>query len=408
MKILFINKFFYRRGGAEAYFLDLAKFLESQGHEVAYFSMHHKRNPESKWSKYFVSEVDYTRRQGLVSEFKKAGRFMYSYEAKRKLKKLLNDFKPDLVHLHNVYHQLTSSILDELRDYPAPKVMTLHDYKLICPNYKLYTQGKVCERCFKHKYYEAVFHKCLQDSYAASGLAALEMYWTKSRQIYENVIDCFVSPSQFLADKIKDWGVRYKRLEHVPNFVGLDEFSPNYEAGDYYVYAGRLSQEKGLADLIGVFRELPNAKVKIVGTGPMEENLKQLVKVQNINNIEFLGYKQKEELFEIIRNCRAVVVPSVWLDNYPYSVLEAQALGKAVIGSKRGGIGEMVLHEQNGYLYEPESQNDLKAMIIEAEKNIAHLPEFGRMGRARVARENDPKKHLDKIISIYESLLKRP
>jgi len=183
MKILLINKFFYKKGGADVYFLNLGRLLEQAGHEVAYFSMRHPNNLKTEWSKYFVSRVDFTERQGWTRELGKAGRFFYSFEAKRNLKKLLQDFEPDVVHLHNIYHQLSSSVLDVLKNHSARKVMTLHDYKLICPNYKLFTQGALCERCYRKKYYKAVLHKCLQNSALASLLAAVEMYWTKSRQI---------------------------------------------------------------------------------------------------------------------------------------------------------------------------------------------------------------------------------
>lgn len=404
MKILLVNKFFYRKGGADAYFLDLGKMLEQAGHEVAYFSMHHPKNNESRWQKYFVKEVDYTVRDWPLGEFVKAGKFIYSFEAKIKIRKLLTDFKPDLVHLNNIYHQLSTSILYELKKYPAPKIMTLHDFKLICPNYKLFTQGEICERCYKHKYYQAILHKCLQDSVASSVLAAVEMYWAKAGQIYENVVDCFVSPSAFLAKKIKDWQVNVKRFEIMPNFVNLNDFLPEYTAGEYYLYFGRLDQEKGLADLVNTFKGLPGLALKIAGTGPMEASLKEMVKAQSINNIEFVGFKEKNQLRQLIKNCRAVLVPSIMHDVYPYSVLEAQAMGKAVIASKRGGIPEMVEHEKNGYLYEPETQNDLKSRIEQAEREVDNLSEFGKRARQRVEKENDSEKYLQKITQLYQQL----
>lgn len=385
------------------YFLNLGQLLEDAGHEVAYFSMHHPRNLKTKWNKYFVSQVGFTKREGLARELAKAGRFFYSFEAKRNLKKLLHDFEPDVVHVHNVYHQLSSSVLDVLKKHPARKVMTLHDYKLICPNYKLFTQGALCERCYKRKYFQAVSHRCLQNSTPASLLAAAEMYWTKSRQIYENVIDCFVSPSQFLSKKIEHWGVKAKELKTVLNFVCLGDFTPTYETGDYYLYFGRLSPEKGLADLVAAFADLPRLKLKIVGRGPMQASLNELIKARNIENIELTGFKEKQELYNIIKKSRVVIVPTLMHDNYPFSVLEAQALGKAVIATKRGGIGEMVVPGKNGYLYEPSVENDLKSAIERAERDIEILPEFGRRARQRVEAENSPEKHLKEIMAIYSA-----
>lgn len=405
MRILLINKFFYRRGGAETYFFDLAKLLEAHGHEVAFFSMKHKNNQDSGWSKYFVSEVDLTERKGMMRDIETAGRFIYNIEAKTKLRKLLAEFKPDVIHLNNIYHQLSSSVLDVLADYDAPKVMTLHDYKLICPNYSLYTKGEVCERCYRHKYYQAVANKCLQDSYSASTLAALEMSYTKARQIYENVIDCFVSPSAFFSEKLANWGVKMKRIEHVPNFVFLRDFEPNFTPGDYYLYFGRLSAEKGISDVLNVFSHMSSYRLRIVGTGPMKKSLEETVKVQGINNVEFLGFCPPSELREIIAGSRAVIVPTLMHDNYPYSVIEAQAMGKPVIASRLGGIPEMVTHAENGYLYEPRNHFDLKARIEDLNRLSGTIEKFGRAGRQRVERENGAEKHYDKIISIYESMM---
>ncbi|MDD4994914.1 MAG: glycosyltransferase [Patescibacteria group bacterium] len=406
MKILLINKFFYRRGGAETYFFDLAELLKRQGHEVAFFSMKGRENDKSVWSKYFVSEVDYTRREGILREAGKAAGYLYNFEARSNLKKLLADFKPDIVHLHNIYHQLSTSVLDALRDSPAPKILTLHDYKLICPNYKLFTRGRICERCFKHKYYNAIIYRCAQNSLASSALAAAEMAIAKTRQIYENVVDCYVSPSRFFTKKIKDWGVRVKRIEVVPNFVFLDEYEPHEAVGDYYLYAGRLAHEKGVSDLVSVFCKHKNIKLKIAGSGPLENGLKDFVKTSGAKNIEFFGHLAPDALKAEIGGCRAVIVPTLMHDNYPYGVLEAQALGKAIIASRLGGIPEMVEHGMSGYLYEPRNPDDLAARILDAEKNPKKLIEFGKQGRARVEKENGAADHYKKIFEIYESSLK--
>lgn len=404
MKILLINKYFFQKRGAETYLFDQAELLKSRGHEVAYFAMHHPSNEPTEWSKYFVSEVDLQSRQGPLKDLATAGRFIYNLEAGNKLKKLLKDFKPDVVHLHNIYHQLSSSVLDALADYPAPKIMTLHDYKLICPNYSLFTEGAVCERCYRHKYYQAVCHKCLQDSYPASALAAVEMSLTKARQIYENVIDCFVSPSQFFRQKLADWQVKAKRVEHLPNFLFLDKMSPLYQPGDYYLYFGALDEPKGVADLLEVFGHMSSLKLKIVGSGPLKESMEETAAKQNLTNIEFLGHKPKEELFTLIRGSRAVIAPSIMYDNYPYNVLEAQALGKTVIGARLGGILEMIKHKENGYLFEPRNHFDLKARIEDLEESPDNLERFGRQARERTEKENSDRVHYDKLLKIYRSL----
>ena len=175
MRILQINKFFYRRGGADIHFLDLGRLLESHGHEVIHFSAVDSRNEPSPYSKYFIPSIDLRARHGLLGGLKVAGHILYSTIAARKFEQLIKDTKPDIAHLHNIYRHLSPSILPVLKKYKIPVVMTLHDYKMICPNYKLYTQGAVCERCRKHKYYQAIFHRCIFDKTMPSAMAALEM-----------------------------------------------------------------------------------------------------------------------------------------------------------------------------------------------------------------------------------------
>ena len=404
MRILLINKFFYPHGGADVYFLNLGRLLQGAGHQVAYFSQHHHGESTNQWRPYFVDEVDFSgaRASGGLA---KALRFCYSFEAKKKLRQLLRDFQPEVIHLHNIYHHLTSAVLDVLKKYPAPKVMTLHDFKLICPNYKLFTQGEICERCFPRHYGQAVIHRCVQDSRTASLVAALEMSWTKARQIYEKTIDCFIAPSNFLAQKILAWQTTVKRLEHLPNFVFLDDLTPEFMPGDYYLYFGRLSPEKGLANLLQAFSQLPREKLKIVGQGPLAPSLREFIDTHDLRNIALLGFKQKDELYPIIRASRAVIVPSLLPDIYPFSIIEAQALGKVVIASRRGGMPEMIKEGETGYLYNPQDSRELKSKIVDLANHLFLLPEMGRRARARVEAENSPTHHLRALESLYRSLM---
>lgn len=176
MRILIVNKFYFLFGGTERYLFNLTDVLETMGHTVIPFAMHHESNRETPYSKYFVSEVDLSigRHKVLRNEIKAMGRILYSFEAKRRLRSLIEDTKPDIAHVRNVYHQLSPSVLSVLKKMGIPSVLTVADYKMICPNYDMFYKGKVCEACKKGRFYHAVMKRCVRNSFAASGLLAIE------------------------------------------------------------------------------------------------------------------------------------------------------------------------------------------------------------------------------------------
>ncbi len=350
MRILLINQFFYRRRGAETYLFDLKALLERNGHEVAVFSMVHPENEPSPWSQYFVSSVDYSNKN-----IKAAARMFWSREAQRKLDTLLDVFKPDLAHIQNIYHQISPSVLVTLKKRHIPIVLTLHDYKLICPNYELYTENETCRRCKGGRYYNAVVHRCLKSSTAMSALAMFEMYLHKLTQVYERNVDCFISPSQFLKNEVIAWGEQLKRIEVLPNFIDTTAASAG-DIGRDVLYAGSLSPIKGVGLLLDNFRENQyGCRLLLAGSGPLQAN--------STATIQFLGQLSKEELAQQMRQSRVVVVPSRHHENFPYTVLEAFAAGKPVIGSRRGGIPELVQDGKTGWLFEPNKPASLTAAL---------------------------------------------
>jgi glycosyltransferase involved in cell wall biosynthesis len=402
MKILQINKFFYRKGGAEALFLDLIDLLEANGHEVISFSMKDAKNQPSKYADYFVDAVDFNIKEGIARDLKKAGHLIYSVEAKNKLEKLILATKPDIAHLHNIAHQISPSIISVLKKHKIPIVQTLHDYEIICPNYKLFTEGAPCERCKIHKYHEAIIHRCLKNSYSFSALAALELSVHKLIRVYDKV-NQFIAPSKFLANKIISWNIPEKKLIQLYNFLDAKEYKPNFEPGEYIVYFGRLERDKGIMTLVAALKDLPNIKLKILGDGELMEEIKN----KKLNNIELVGYKKKEELKEIVSQSRFAILPSEIYENNPISVLEAFALGKPVIGAKSGGIPELVRDNKTGFIFEPGDAQDLQEKISYLYDKREKIIEMGRAGRRLVEEEFSPQIHYQKLIEIYKNLLEK-
>lgn len=401
MKILQINKFFYRRGGSETYFFGLMELLQKNGHEIVHFSMKSPQNTPSPYDDFFVNEIDFGKREGLFQDFKKIGHSFYSLEAKKKLEKLILKTKPDIAHLHNVSHHLSPSILGVLKKYKIPVAQTLHDYQLICPNFKLFTEGVVCERCRKYKYWNAVLHRCVHNSRLESLVEAKEMFFHKACRFYEKGVRCFVTPSKFLAEKLAAWGVE-SEVKNVPLFLDTNQFEPKYEPGDYVIYFGRLVKEKGLDVLIRALADT-DIKLKIVGDGPDLDKLKVQSEKLKVR-VEFIGHKNGKELHDLIRGSKFVVLPAVWYENYPMSLLEAGALGKAVVGSRIGGIPEIVHDGENGFLAESGNAADFREKILRLSGDGELCKIMGRRAREMVIQNNLPEDHYKKLMEVYKRL----
>jgi glycosyltransferase involved in cell wall biosynthesis len=302
MKILQVNKFFYLKGGSEKYFFELRDFLKKNNHQVIDFSMKDEKNLPSPFSKYFIEPINLggpvsLKRPDLL--FKKILKLTWNKEARKKLEILIQKEKPNIAHIHNIHHEISLSILPVLKKHKIPVVQTLHDYQIICPNYRLYSQEKICEKCKQHKYYKCFLNKCVRDSYLASLFVTLENYFYWFFGIY-NKIDIFIAPSKFLKNKFIEFGIPKKKIIYLPNFAEIFSKSENLSQNNYLLYFGRLSKEKGIDVLIKAMPLInKNIKLKIVGNGPKKENLKKMAEKLKINNqIQFLGYKNQDELKE--------------------------------------------------------------------------------------------------------------
>lgn len=406
MKILMINKFFYRKGGSEAYMFDLIDLLKKNGHEVMEFSMADKDNQDSKYKDFFIKSIDFSKREGFFKDLFKAGHLLYSFEARKKLQVLIDKEKPDIAHLHNFSFQLTPSILSVLKKNNIPIIWTMHDYKLICPNYRLFTQGKVCERCKKHKYYNAFRYKCIKNESAMSFLAMLEMYLHKLLLRSYELIDLYISPSKFLADKVISWGNNPDKVKHIYNFINLANFSVNPEIGHGLIYFGRLSEEKGLLTLLEAMKELPEINLTLVGVGPQKKEIENYIKQQCLANVKLGGYKKGQELYNLIKQSRLIVMPSIWYENNPISILEAFALGKPVLGADLGGIPELVQDGQTGFLFKNGQSSDLIKIIKNNYFNTELIQKMSQNCRQFVVENCQGSVHLKQIEAVYKNLIK--
>lgn len=410
MKFLFVDKYYFIRGGAERYYFEFADVLKKKGHEIIPFSMSHPENFETPYAKYFVSEIEYNGR----SKFKKIVqapsslfRMIYSLEAKKQVTNLIEQTKPDIAHLHMIDHQISPSILPVFKKYNIPVMQTVHQYKLVCPNYRFYNakKNKICEKCLDGKYYHPIFEKCHKDSSITGAMLALEMTIHKKMKIYENNIDLFHVPSTFMGEKLIQGGVDPSKVFQMFYTINLDEFPYQKDFENYFVYFGRLSEEKGILTLLKAMKGISGTKLLILGSGPEEERLKKFAIENNLLNVEFLGYKGKDDINEIIGKAKFVVVPSEWYDNSPLVIYESFALGTPVIGANLGGIPELVDHEINGLIFEAGNVDDLQDKIKKLTDNSKLASQFSQSARKKAEDEFHPENHYRAMMQKYKEMM---
>ena len=412
MKILIVNTYHYLRGGDCRHAFGLGKLLQQNGHEVHYFAMKGNKNLVCGDDEFFIKEIDYRKAlndRNPLNAFRVILHSIYSIEARRNIARLLDKVKPDIVHLHSIRHHLTKSILPELDKRNVPVVWTLHDYKEICPNTSLYNGQTICERCKDKKYANILCNRCKKGSLAASLVTYLEAKINDYLN-YEKCVDLYISPSKFLRSKFIEYGYHPQKIIHIPNFIELDDFAPQYNYEDYLLFIGRLEKEKGLATMVKGFAGAKNIgrllSLKIAGAGSMEEELKDLVDRMELSNIEILGFKQGSELKDLTQKAKAVIIPSEWYENYPFCGLEAMAYGKPIIASRIGGIPEQVEDGVTGFLFEPFDEDQLSAKInLLNSLTKEEIKEMGQRARQKVERNNAKNTYLSSMLKIYQRLL---
>lgn len=401
MRVLLVNKFHWNKGGSEKYYFELGGLLKKYGHEVAYFSMEDEKNIKTGDKEYFVPKFDLNNSSKL-----KALDIILNKENARLMKKALDEFKPDIVHLNNFQRQLSASIIKPIKDRNIPIVFTAHDVQAICPAITMMDNEKnVCELCMKGKYINCIKKSCNKGSKLKSVLGAIEGYYYRNHKIYIEAIDYIITPSKFYRTKFIEDGINEKKIQAIHNSIEMTDYNLVTQDDGYALYFGRLSKEKGILNLINAFEKCDKGTLYIAGEGPEKENIEKIVTDRNLENrVKLLGFLNKEQMTEIIRKCKFVVVPSIWYENCPYSILETLAIGKPVIGANIGGIPELVVNNENGYIFNTVDELTEKMSILFNNEKL--IEEFSKKSKELAKQNYNREIYYNKLEKIYEDLIK--
>ena len=381
---------------------DVARLQAESGHEVAFFGMAHVENDPSEYSDSFPSQVDFDPvPSSLVGKLRGVGRMFWSTSAARGIGVVLDDFRPDVVHLHNIYHQLSPSILRSIARRQVPMVMTLHDYSLACPTYNFMSHGEVCEACVGGHFMETVRRRCQGGSLGASLVAAADLAVHTRLDSYGS-INLLVCPSEFMVEKMTESQVHPDRLRRLNHFVHLDQ-PVKSTPGQGVLFVGRLSPEKGVDVLVRAAAGLPSGTtVDIVGDGPERARLTELAAELAPGVVRFHGRLQADAVAERLRAAAICVIPSRWYENQPLVVLEAYTAGTPVVGARLGGITELIEPGTTGELFRAGSWSDLTGVLTRLLDDPEHCARMGRAGRAWVESNFSPEAHLTQLHAIYD------
>lgn len=411
-RLLNVHRYRFRKGGAEAVFLDHAELFAGRGWTCAEFCMAHPENPPSPWEAYFPAAFE---PKGGIGGLLEVPRFVWSRDAQRQMARLLDDFRPDIVHIHGLYHQLTPSVLGPIAERRIPVVFTLHDFRLLCPAYTLFTpELGLCERCADGAFRHAVQHRCLHASRAVSAVYALDAYIHRWRRSFD-VVDAFVMPSRSILETHAAHGFPAEKLHHVPNFFEtttdagpapalIAEARARY--GRYIAYFGRLSAEKGLGHLIdaGAAAGLP---LVLIGDGPERARLERQA-ARSPAPVHFTGYQSGDALWALVEAALGVALPSIWHEIAPKSVLEAMARKKPVVASRIGGLPEQIEDGVTGYLARPADTPALaQALTRLANLEPEALARMGERARERALTLFTTDRYYAATTELYDTLRRR-
>lgn len=409
MKILLIDVYNFNKGGAETVCFNTGKLLEEHGHKVVYFTLKWFHNKPSPFSKYFPESKE--TRDGLLKQVKNLINYFYHFEAAKKIEQLILDEKPDLAHIHLMWGQITPSIFPVLKKYHIPILFTVHDYRIVCPAYTFRDgNGRICEACQGRHFYKCFTHTCCKGSKMMSAIMAAEQYF---RNVFFNpakYIDGFIYVSNF-ARSIQE---KYMPLLKSKPNITLYNFSTSIvceprtmPTDKYFLFFGRLSYEKGVMTLLKAFKDLPQCRLKVVGTGPKEEELKAFARDNGMKNVTFLGYKTGKELTDLVSNAYFVIVPSEWYENNPMTIIEAYSVGTPVIGARIGGIPEIVVDGQTGFRFESGNVENLCRIILQADSLDNNAYTALSRGTIDFANQNLSKEsYWKKLIDFYNRFTK--
>ena len=399
LTILSGSQNYYIRGGSDRVYFETMALLSDHGHQVIPFAGQDPRNEPSQWSQYFPETADFDN-PGSAD----LSRYVYSRPAAQQIRRLIDQSHPDIAHLHIYYGKLTGSILAPLRDAGIPIIQSLHEYKLICPVYTLLSNGKICAACQGKHFWRALPRRCNRNSLPRTALSVTESYVSRLLGSV-SAIDHFVAVSDFLRSMMIQYGVPPHKISTIYNFVNWQNITSSHAVGRHYLYVGRLERIKGIFTLLEAAASLPSVPLLYVGDGSAREELEQEIARRQLDHIHVIGFLKDKELECIVAEALCVILPSEWYETFGLTIIEAFSAGRPAIGSRIGGIPEVIDDGKDGLLFEPGNVDDLRDKMLWMARHPSETVEMGAAGRKKVEERFGADIYYEKLMQIYQQAI---
>jgi glycosyltransferase involved in cell wall biosynthesis len=406
MRILYCNKYDYRFSGTESYLFELIGEIERRGHETMLFTMDHGSPAAFRGRAYRMPRVNFKDpKAGLWRRARLAAHALYSRSARRSVRDCIAKFTPDVAHVRSIYHHLSPSILWELKQRGVPVLYHLNDFKIVCPSYNLVAHGEACHACRQGAFYHAVTEGCYAGGRSKASVLAAEAYLHRWLQTYQECIDLFLAPSEFVRSELITCGFPADRIEVLPHFQALPAEEELRHDEGHVLYFGRLSAEKAVDELLRAMVRMPHIPVIIAGDGPERERLRAMALELHLNRVHFTGNVERKELNNLIARSSFTVFPSHAYETLGKSILESYAFGRPVVASDLGSRREVIEHGVTGLLYRPGDREELAHCLGFLFDRHDLIEKMGANARARVESNHGVEQHLGKLLGIYSRLI---
>ena len=386
MKILLCHNSYQQPGGEDKVFADEGELLESHGHQLVRYHVHNDKIAS-------MSSIDI---------FKKT---IWNSDTTKNLTRLIQAEQPDVMHCHNTFPLISPSAYYAAKNLNVAVVQTLHNYRTICPKAVLFRDGRFCNKCVGRQLpWPSIVHRCYRDSRAASVAVAAMLSYHNKLGTWTNSVDHYIALSEASKNIFIEAGWPEHKISIKPNFIQAD-IKPGKGSGNYAIFVGRLSKEKGVQSLLDAWRLLSSdLELKILGDGP-EANIVVAAAAAD-SRIQWLGHQSIQTVYSLIGEAQFLIMPSVWPEPFGLSMIESLAKGTPVIASRTGAMEEIIRQNVTGLLYSPGKAAELASVI---EQLIAQPELVLRMrSAARVEFESryTPQSNYHQLISIYQRAIR--
>lgn len=379
MRVLVVHNAYQQRGGEDSVVESEVALLRQYGHEVFTYERHN-------------DEV------GQASRVQLAAQAFWSSRTVREIEALIAEVKPDVMHVHNTMPLISPSVYWAAQKMGVPVVQTLHNFRLFCPQAMFVRDGRVCEDCLGKVPWRGVLHKCYRDSAVQSAVMAGMLTAHRVMGTFVSKVDRFIALNEFCRSKMIEGGLPSERVSIKPNFVDWQP-QPQWDQRTGGLYVGRLTSEKGVDVLLRALRRLPARTVSVIGGGPME------AEVASALGDAYLGFLPLSDIWGHLSRARYIVIPSIWYEGFPRTIVEAFASGVPVIASRIGSLAEVVTDGETGLLFNPGDEDELVAKLAWAQAHPQEMLRMGQAARAEYERRYTPERNCAKLIEIYQAAM---